>query len=332
MVDSPSEFPGLEDLVDLGSGTEIDMRPTLLRVLTDLYLQRPAHSAEDERYYTELAVRLIEAADLPDRVILAERLASYPSAPRRVLERLARDTIEVAAPILELSPCLTIFDLDSIAREIGGEHAVVIAKRRSRVESAPKSERTPAVDASELAELFYAAGMFERRLILISLDYASVPPARPSAFVGRTDSWRLEAAALQHNTDVVVRELERALGISRAQARRVINDESGEMIVAAAKAMDLPADVIRRILLFVNPRGVRSVERVEELAELYREINVDAARRLLAIWREADKQERSKTQHQSIAWRTAAENARRALSEVSRRPMHCRDTRTRGRG
>jgi uncharacterized protein (DUF2336 family) len=332
MLESPPEFPGLEDFVDLGSSTEIDMRPTLLRVLTDLYLQRPAHSADDERYYTELALRLIEAADLPDRVTLAERLAAYPSAPRRVLERLARDTIEVAAPILELSPCLTSLDLDSIAREMGGEHAVVIAKRRSHPQSGLKSERTPFADASELAGLFYAADVFERRLILISLDYAPVPPARPSAFMRRTDTWRLEAAALQHNTDVVVRELERALGISRAQARHVMSDESGELMVAAAKAMDLPADVVRRILLFVNPRGVRSVERVEELAELYREISVDAARRLLAIWREADKQERSKTQHQSIAWRTAAENARRALSEVSRRPTQYRETRTRGRG
>jgi uncharacterized protein (DUF2336 family) len=332
MLDLASQLPALEDLADLGSGTEIDMRPTLLRVLTDLYLQRPTHSAEDERYYTELAMRLIDAADLSDRITLAERLASYPSAPRRILERLARDTIEVAAPILELSPCLTNFDLDAIAAEIGGQHAVAIAKRRSRAESAPKSGRTAAADASELAELFYAAGVFERRLILIGLDYAAIAPVRPSAFMGRTDTWRLEAAALQHNTDVVVRELERALGISRAQARRVMHDETGEMIVAAAKAMDLPADVIRRILLFMNARGVRSVERVEELSDLYAEISVDAARRLLAIWREADTQERSRAQHQSIAWRTAAENARRALSEVSRRPTHYRDTRTRGRG
>jgi hypothetical protein len=44
------------------------------------------------------------------------------------------------------------------------------------------------------------------------------------------------------------------------------------------------------------------------------------ARRLVAVWREADKSEKSATHHKAIAWRTAAENARRALSEVSRRP------------
>jgi uncharacterized protein (DUF2336 family) len=125
-MESPSTFPGLEELVDLGSGNQVDMRPTLLRVLTDLYLQRPAHTAEDERYYTELALRLIEATDLAARAALAERLASYPSAPHAVIERLARDKIEVAAPILEHSRCLTASDLESIAAAHG------VCKRRGR--------------------------------------------------------------------------------------------------------------------------------------------------------------------------------------------------------
>src|SRR5260370_27714903 len=106
MMESPSAFPGLEGLVDLGSGSQIDMRPTLLRVLTDLYLQRPTHTPEDERYYTELALRLVDATDISQRAALAARLALYPSAPRPVLLRLAHDVIEVAAPILQHSPCL----------------------------------------------------------------------------------------------------------------------------------------------------------------------------------------------------------------------------------
>jgi uncharacterized protein DUF2336 len=333
MMESPSTFPGLEDLVDLDPGNQIDMRPTLLRVLTDLYLQRPAHTPEDERYYTELALRLIDATDLAARVALAERLASYPSAPHAVIERLARDEIEVAAPILEHSPCLTSSDLESIAKEHGGAHADLIAKRRSavslRVQTPRPQDRVTAAEASELSELFYAAGAAERRFILINLDYAPIAPLQPSAFMQRADTWRLEAAALQHNTEVVVRELERTLGISRAQARRVISDESGEPIVVAAKAMDLPADVVQRVLLFMNPRIGQSVDRVYELAELFGEISVNAARRLIAVWREADK-ERSRVHHKSVAWRTAAENARRALSELSRRPAHSKDMRLRG--
>ena len=37
----------------------VDIRPTLLRVLTDHYLHRRIHSPDEERHYTELALRLL---------------------------------------------------------------------------------------------------------------------------------------------------------------------------------------------------------------------------------------------------------------------------------
>ncbi len=171
MLEPPAAFAGLEDLLDLGHGSGIDMRPTLLRVLTDLYLQRPTHALEDERYYTELALRLVEAVDTAPRAMLAARLAPYPSAPRPVIERLARDVIEVAGPILEQSACLTAADLAAIAAEYGGAHAERIAKRPP-----PPAPPVPAgrpadpaeTAASELSDLFYAADTGERRLILIN--------------------------------------------------------------------------------------------------------------------------------------------------------------------
>ena len=98
-----------------------------------------------------------------------------------------------------------------------------------------------------------------------------------------------------------MREFERALGISYRQARRIIEDESGEPIVVAAKAMTLPADVLQRMLLFVNPRVGQSVDRVYELAELYSEISVDAARRMIAILRDADPAERKPARHEPLA-------------------------------
>jgi len=315
MMKLPAAFAGFEDL---GHRDGVDMRPTLLRVLTDLYLQRPTHTPEDERYYTELALRLIEATDVPERAALAARLAPLPSAPRAVIERLARDAIEVARPILERSPCLTAADLAAIAEDRGGAHAEIIATRPAAQAASP-AEAAQA-EACELSELFYTADAAERRLILINLDYSSLAPSRPVANIQRADVWRLEAAALQHNTETVLREIERMLGVSRAQARRIVDDGLGEPIVVAAKAINLAADVLQRMLLFMNPRVGQSVNRVYELAELYSEISVDAARRLVAIWREADETESRPPQHETIAWRTVAENARRALSEVSRRP------------
>ena len=104
MMKPPAAFADLEDVLDLGDGNGIDMRPILLRVLTDLYLQRATHTPEDEHYYTELVLRLIEAADVSDRAALAARLAPHPSAPARVIERLARDVLDVAVPVLKHSP------------------------------------------------------------------------------------------------------------------------------------------------------------------------------------------------------------------------------------
>lgn len=329
MMKLPVACDGLEDMLDLGHGDGVDMRPTLLRVLTDLYLQRPTHTPEDERYYTELALRLIDATDVPERAALAARLAPYPSAPRAVIERLAHDAIEIARPILERSPCLTAADLAAIAEERGGAHAEIIATRSAAPTRSARPADAAKAEACELSELFYSASAPDRRLILVNLDYASFAPSQPLASMQQTDVWRLESSVLKRHTEAVLREIERTLGVSRSQSRRIVEDELGEPIVVAAKAMNLPADVLQRMLLFVNPRVGQSVNRVYELAALYSEVSVDAARRLVAIWRDADRAESKPAHHEPVTWRAAAENARRALSEVSRRPELQHDLRMR---
>src|SRR5687767_4764273 len=107
-------FPKLEGLDNLARRDGVDIRPTLVRVLTDLYVQKPAHSSEEERHYTELVLRLIDTVDLATRMAVANRIASYPGAPPAVALRLARDVIEVAEPILRHCQALTSVDLDSI--------------------------------------------------------------------------------------------------------------------------------------------------------------------------------------------------------------------------
>jgi hypothetical protein len=327
MMEPSSAFPGLEDLVDVGQDSEIDMRPTLLRVLTDLYLQRPSHTSEDERYYTELALRLIAAVDVPARAALAERLARYPCAPPAILLALARDQIEIAAPILSHTSCLTQAELATLVTELGGAHAELIASRAPADpadQQAMRARDFRLAEACELSELFYAAGPSERRSILLGLEYAPITAVHPATPMQRTDIWQLESAALQHNMEFVIRELERTLAISRRQAQRIAGDEFGEPIMVAAKALELPADVLQRMLLFMNPRIGQSVDRVYELGQLFAEFHIMAARRLVAIWRVASAADIAPAGHEKIAWRTAAENARRALSEVSRRPAVAR--------
>lgn len=56
----------------------VDIRPTLLRVLTDLYVQASAHSADEERQFVELTSRLIDEVDDATRAAVRARLAIYP--------------------------------------------------------------------------------------------------------------------------------------------------------------------------------------------------------------------------------------------------------------
>jgi hypothetical protein len=363
MAKTPTAFAGLEHRPDLGGANGIDMQTMLLRMLTDLYLQRPTHTPEDEHYYTELALRLIDAAAVSERAAIAERLATYPSAPPAVVRRLARDAIGVAAPLLVHSPCLTAADLAAIAATCGEAHARAIAVRSPAARpTAPgndaracpvPSEPGQALEllsgacswrrtgthfagtcdkarASQLCELFYVASAPERRLILINLDYASLAPWQPSTAIQRADIRRLESAALQHSAETLVRELGRTLGISRAQARRIVNDESGEPMVVVAKAVNLPIDALQRMLLFMNPWAGESIDRIYELSALYGEISVAAARRLVALWRDAAEPEHGAGAHEPVIWRTAAESARRALAEVLRRPDRQHERRARG--
>ena len=229
----------------------VDIRPTLLRVMTDLYVQKPQHTEQEEQQFTELALRLIDLVDAKTRAIVADKIAGYP-------DRTGRGP----APAVE----------GAYFPEGSGGRLT------------PKTAAGPA-PADELSELFFASSAEERRLILLNLPYALLPPADPIApAIARELTHRLEAAALGHNSELFARELERILAISRAQARRMYEDELGEPIVVAAVALGMPAMVLQRILLCLNPAISQSVQRVYELALLHEEIEPDAALRLVAIW------------------------------------------------
>jgi hypothetical protein len=250
--------------------------------------------------------------------IIAERTSSQPS-PQSASRPSAPPPNPAQRPMppQRHAPPASAFRTDGRA-ELSAAPEANMADARSERPLELTPDVTREIDAKELSVLFFAADSLERRLILISLEY--LPTAAPNlpAAMQQADIWRLESSALQHKTEAVLRELERALGISRRTALRIVEDDSGEPIVAAAKAMELPPDVLQRILLFMNPRVGQSVDRVYELAGLYADITVDAARRLIGIWRDADPPELNLAKHAAL-WQDAVEQARTALSDITRR-------------
>src|ERR1700741_2468327 len=87
MTTSPP-FPGFDGLLTLSVREAVDIRPTLLRVLTDLYVQASAHSEDEARQFIELTSRLIDEVDDATRTAVRARLAIYPGTPPEVLNRL----------------------------------------------------------------------------------------------------------------------------------------------------------------------------------------------------------------------------------------------------
>src|SRR5271163_3210829 len=87
MTTSPL-FPGFDGLMTLSRREGVDIRPTLLRVLTDLYVQASAHSDDEARQFVELTSRLIDQVDDATRAAVRARLAIYPGTPTETLKRL----------------------------------------------------------------------------------------------------------------------------------------------------------------------------------------------------------------------------------------------------
>jgi uncharacterized protein (DUF2336 family) len=94
MVKLPASAPNLplgplDSLVDLACRDGVEIRPTLLRVITDLYVQKPSHSPEEEDQFVELALGLIDAVDPLTRGTVTATLSAYAGAPEMVLRKLA---------------------------------------------------------------------------------------------------------------------------------------------------------------------------------------------------------------------------------------------------
>src|SRR5215471_18724267 len=270
---------GLDRLARLAAPGDPGLRPTLLRVLTELYVQKSTHTADEERHYTELAIRLLDAADVSTRTAVAQRLAHYKWPPRRVVEHLANDLPGRNGQWRSLWPADSTMLDDKQARRAPIAHHV----------------------ATMLNEMFFAANGDERQLILLSLDVIAPFPGEPLKLSREDDlSGRLEAAALSRNREVFAQHLARALHISRVQARRVADDDLGEPVVTAAKALNIRRGALYRILLFVNVG--RSVARVQALTELHHQLPLQAAEHMVAIWQSLPRLDQPAERHQPILW------------------------------
>ena len=326
----------LNGLADIGLRSGVDMRPTLIRVLTDLYVQKLAHTADEERHYTELALRLLDGVDVPTRAAVAARLAKHLSPPLRVIQYLVNDLPEVAAPLRghaalqppaqpAASPPVAIAPaILAIAPAIEDIAPLETPPQEEPIEHEPVTDLHGAMDATtagELNDIFFTSAEHERRLILLNLHVvAPLSPGQVAVLRDPGVGQRLETAALGNHREELAKQLAEALRIPRDQARRVVRDDLGEPMVVAVKALGISRDVVYRLLMFVNPTVGHSVERVHALAMLFDELSAQAAEGMVAIWQALRSEARANAKHQPLLWNDERSRARPAAAPA-RRPL-----------
>jgi len=298
-----SAHSGIQALIDIARRDGMEMRPVLLRVLTDLYVQEPVHGAAERARFAELACRLLDRAELTTRAAVAERLAGYSETPPQVAEKLSRDEIVVAAPILARSSALNEAALHMVLNFCGPAHAAAISERHNLPPRVVKRLKEMAIPRNELAhkdeaELEtergttfalarrYLAAKSHERLTIFSAVAACAPVEQEellrSLDRGLVD--KLERAALRRRLGEFVAHLHEATGMARDVATRIVRDPSGEPLAVICRALDVPFTVASRILLFLNPSVGGSVQQVFGMASRYMDMTPANARRLAAAW------------------------------------------------
>jgi hypothetical protein len=277
--------PNLEGLVQLSRREGVDIRPALLRVLTDLYVQGKNHSREEEQQYVELALRLLPVVDLATRTAVASKLAAYPGAPTAIVAYLAGDVAQAAGPVLKHPAPSREPRADSEPAAAATE-ATRILTAPSRDGNAPRGAGAGGAATADIGESFLQAAPAERLQLLAELEAkSSAGPAIDAPAQDGELVRRLELAALQRNDRAFARELQLALLLPRETALRIAHDPSGEPLVVVALAVAMPVVVLQRVLLFLNPAIGESVERVFALSRLYEQLSARAAMPIVASWR-----------------------------------------------
>lgn len=267
---------GLDGLMTLSRREGVDIKPTLLRVLTDLYVQESVHSADEERQFIELTSRLIDQVDDTTRAAVRARLAIYPSTPIEILQKLGLRLPWQGPPLPQAGEIPAALQPPPRPQQTDDER-----RDQSSLSMQPK-------DATELCEMFFRASPHERATMLQSLTYA---PLKPAVRLPQKDAARaigaLEMAAFISDRETFTTELSDSLLLPLHLAERVVDDISGEALACAAKALGMPGPVFERVLLFLKPEIGQSVHIVFRLSRLYARLGERPALIMLAAWRGA---------------------------------------------
>ncbi|MBP1180813.1 DUF2336 domain-containing protein [Methylobacterium sp. PvR107] len=124
-VDAP---PDLSGLLELSRIENLDLKPVILRVQTDLFVRAPGRDRTQVEIFESLACGLIPTVDEETARVVAGKLAPCPDTPPTVLEALALRGGGARDAVVELAPTLS-HRLIEAALADGSDVAARIAAR-----------------------------------------------------------------------------------------------------------------------------------------------------------------------------------------------------------
>ena len=101
MTSSAADAPDLSGLIELARDPQLDLKPVVLRVQTDLFLAAPIRDRAVLEAFRLLATGLIPTVDEDTALIVARKLAPCPDTPKAVLVSLAARGGAVYAALLD---------------------------------------------------------------------------------------------------------------------------------------------------------------------------------------------------------------------------------------
>jgi hypothetical protein len=306
------EWPDLSCLASLARNQDLDVRPVLLRVHTDLFATAPSRDRATIEAFESLALGFLPTVDDATAAIVAQKLAPVADTPVRIIDALLQRGGEARAIMLErgrrnvpagpvagrgrallnASPqrALAGHEIDELLALRDVDADLALARNHSRLNSAQLEElvqrgrerpllamtllqRRDLASADE-AVLYLHADEPRRRRIRARLASASALDGRasPLARADRASVDLLLAHANASDVGAFEAKLTLLLRLSPAPAWCFQAEPRRELLALALVAAGVGADDCIRIFLTLHPSISRSVRTVFSLAELARTV------------------------------------------------------------
>jgi hypothetical protein len=282
-VDAP---PDLSGLLELSRIENLDLKPVILRVQTDLFVRAPGRDRTEIEIFESLACGLIPTVDEETARVVAAKLAPFPETPAAVLEALALRGGAAREAVDELSregrP-----EIDrALAANLGitlrgAALARLVDRGRGAADLARLLLVRPDVSAADLVPLYLHADPMRRAVIGRSVEGTAALRPCPPAPRGLGET--LTGLSAARDVPAFVAALADGLGLPRDFLTLAADPGARyDLLTLGLRAAGLHEEEAVYIFLTLNQGVARSAERVADLVRLFRTVSRPASRDLIA--------------------------------------------------